>query len=151
MRRDFGETLSFVLQFPGKLAARHFTQIPPCISTSNSTRLNQNSFTAILWEFVGPTLLVKSVRFEKRPENNKKIPPRDSAHSGRPKAPAESRRNPAESCRLLFATFKVRSPNSNWEKTSSMCFLTVSSRPCLETSPHSTLRTPFAGHCLGAL
>ena len=34
---------------------------------------------------------------------------------------------------------------------SSVCFLTVSSRPCLETSPHSTLRTPFAGHCLGAL
>ena len=33
----------------------------------------------------------------------------------------------------------------------SMCFLTVSSRPCLETSPHSILRTPFAGHCLGAL
>ena len=32
-----------------------------------------------------------------------------------------------------------------------MCFLTVSSRPCLETSPHSILRTPFAGHCLGAL
>ena len=32
-----------------------------------------------------------------------------------------------------------------------MCFLTVSSRPCLETSPHSALRTPFAGHCLGAL
>ena len=32
-----------------------------------------------------------------------------------------------------------------------MCFLTVSSRPCLETNPHSTLRTPFAGHCLGAL
>ena len=33
----------------------------------------------------------------------------------------------------------------------SMCFLTVSSRPCLETNPPSTLRTPFAGHCLGAL
>ena len=32
-----------------------------------------------------------------------------------------------------------------------MCFLTVSSRPCLETSPHSILRTPFAGHCLGGL
>ena len=32
-----------------------------------------------------------------------------------------------------------------------MYFLTVSSRPCLETSPHSILRTPFAGHCLGAL
>ena len=32
-----------------------------------------------------------------------------------------------------------------------MCFLTVSSRPCLETSPHSILRTPFAGHCVGAL
>ena len=32
-----------------------------------------------------------------------------------------------------------------------MCFLTVSSRLCLETNPHSTLRTPFAGHCLGAL
>ena len=32
-----------------------------------------------------------------------------------------------------------------------MCFLTVSSRPCLETNPHSTLWTPFAGHCLGAL
>ena len=32
-----------------------------------------------------------------------------------------------------------------------MCFLTVSSRPCLETSPHSILRTPFSGHCLGAL
>ena len=33
----------------------------------------------------------------------------------------------------------------------SMCFLTVSSRPCLETNPHSILRTPFAGHCVGAL
>ena len=33
----------------------------------------------------------------------------------------------------------------------SMCFSTVSSRPCLETSPHTILRTPFAGHCLGAL
>ena len=33
----------------------------------------------------------------------------------------------------------------------SICLLTVSSRPCLETNPHSTLRTPFAGHCLGAL
>ena len=33
----------------------------------------------------------------------------------------------------------------------SMCFFTVSSRPCLETDPHSTLRTPFAGHCLGTL
>ena len=32
-----------------------------------------------------------------------------------------------------------------------MCFLTVSSRPCLETNPHSILRTPFAGHCLGGL
>ena len=32
-----------------------------------------------------------------------------------------------------------------------MCFLTVSSRPCMETNPHSSLRTPFAGHCLGAL
>ena len=32
-----------------------------------------------------------------------------------------------------------------------MCFLTVSSRLCLETNPHNTLRTPFAGHCLGAL
>ena len=32
-----------------------------------------------------------------------------------------------------------------------MCFLSVSSRPCLETSPHSIFRTPFAGHYLGAL
>ena len=32
-----------------------------------------------------------------------------------------------------------------------MCFLTVSSRPCLETTVHSILRTPFVGHCLGAL
>ena len=32
-----------------------------------------------------------------------------------------------------------------------MCFLTVCSRPCLETSPHTILRIPFAGHCLGAL
>ena len=32
-----------------------------------------------------------------------------------------------------------------------MCFLTVSSRPCLETNVYSILRTPFAGHCLGAL
>ena len=32
-----------------------------------------------------------------------------------------------------------------------MCFLTVSSRPCLETSPHGILQTPFAGHCLGDL
>ena len=47
--------LIFVLQFPGKLATRYFTRIPPHIRTSNSTRLNQNSFTAILWELVGPT------------------------------------------------------------------------------------------------
>ena len=48
-------SLIFVLPFSGKLAARNFTQIPPHIRTSNSTRLNQNSFTAILWELVGPT------------------------------------------------------------------------------------------------
>ena len=30
-----------------------------------------------------------------------------------------------------------------------MCFLTVSSRPCLETNPHSILRTPRTGHCSG--
>ena len=46
--------LLFVLQFPGKLAIRNFTQIPPHITTSNSTRLNQNSFTTIPWELVGP-------------------------------------------------------------------------------------------------
>ena len=46
--------LIFVLQFPGKLATRNFTKIPPHIRTSNSTRLNQNSFTAMLWELVGP-------------------------------------------------------------------------------------------------
>ena len=34
---------------------------------------------------------------------------------------------------------------------SDMCFLTVSSRPCLETSPHSILRTPFPGQCLDAI
>ena len=50
--------LIFVLQLPGKLATRNFTQIPPHIRTSNSTRLNQNSFTTILWELVGPTFLV---------------------------------------------------------------------------------------------
>ena len=33
---------------------KKFTQIPPHIRTSNSTRLNPNSFTAILWELVGP-------------------------------------------------------------------------------------------------
>ena len=27
----------------------------------------------------------------------------------------------------------------------------MSSRPCLETNPHSILRAPFAGHCLGGL
>ena len=46
-------SLIFVLQFPGKLAAWNFTQIPPHIRISNSTRLNQNSFTAILWELLG--------------------------------------------------------------------------------------------------
>ena len=47
-------SLISVLQFPGKLAGRNFTQIPPHIRTSNSTRLNQNYFTAILLELVGP-------------------------------------------------------------------------------------------------
>ena len=47
-------------------------------------------------------------------------------------------------------------PVTSWplifpQKEIAMCFLTVSSRPCLETNPQSTLRTPFAGHCLGAL
>ena len=36
-------------------------------------------------------------------------------------------------------------------RMNSHVFLTVSSKPCLETSPHSILRAPFAGHCLGAL
>ena len=42
-------------------------------------------------------------------------------------------------------------PTQFQRKPMTMCFLTVSSRPCLETNPHSILRTPFAGHCLGAL
>ena len=50
-------SVDFVLQFPGKVATRNFTQIPPHIRTSNSTWLNQNSFTAKLWELVGPTYL----------------------------------------------------------------------------------------------
>ena len=37
MRRNFGE--NFVLQFPGRLAARNFTQIPPHIRKSNFTRV----------------------------------------------------------------------------------------------------------------
>ena len=37
-----------------EIGRKNFTQIPPHIRTSNSTRLNQNSFTAILWELVGP-------------------------------------------------------------------------------------------------
>ena len=40
-----------------ELATRNFTQIPPHIRTSNSTRLIQTSFTAILWELVGPTFV----------------------------------------------------------------------------------------------
>ena len=45
----------------------------------------------------------------------------------------------------------VRSETCRIVRSETVCFLTVSSRPCLETSPHSILRTPFAGHCLGAL
>ena len=37
----------------------------------------------------------------------------------------------------------------SWTKT--MCFLTVSSKPCLEALTHSILQTPLIGHCLGAL
>ena len=55
--------LIFVLQFPGKLATINFTQIPPHIRTSNSTRLNQNSFTAILWELVGPRFSIIITKF----------------------------------------------------------------------------------------
>ena len=49
------------------------------------------------------------------------------------------------------ATRRVQSVTIPSSRVTPMCFLTVSSRPCLETNPHSTLRTPFAGHCLGAL
>ena len=57
MRRNFGEMFRSFFRHSisrEKLATRNFTQIPPHIRTSNSTRLNQNSFTAILWELVGP-------------------------------------------------------------------------------------------------
>ena len=36
-----------------------------------------------------------------------------------------------------------------WWRT--MCFLTMSSKPCLETHPHRILETPLIGHRLGAL
>ena len=39
-----------------EIGRKTFSQIPPHIRTSNSTRLNLNSFTAILWELVGPIL-----------------------------------------------------------------------------------------------
>ena len=39
-----------------EIGRKNITQIPPHIRTSNSTPLNQNYLTAILWELVGPNI-----------------------------------------------------------------------------------------------
>ena len=68
-RRNFGEIFRWFssFNFQGNWPQEIFTQIPPHIRTSNSTRLNQNSFTTILWELVGPSffLNLKCNDFEK--------------------------------------------------------------------------------------
>ena len=49
---------------------------------------------------------------------------------------------------ILVATIRVNGMNVfTW----TIRFLTVSSKPCLETLPHRILQTPLAGDCLGAL
>ena len=47
---------------------------------------------------------------------------------------------------LLVPMNLSSSPSCNFS-LHTMCFLTVSSTPCLETGPHKILQTPLIGHC----